>query len=96
MQVFAQRRHFLQRALNYEDEIAALIALLLDRQSFANNSASFADNLYGLRRAPYTRDTDSVTSKPVFLSNQQQRMALLSLVRDTSFLLSKHRRGLNL
>lgn len=82
LQVFAQRRSYLNKLLNYEDEILALLALLLDSQSLASGSASFADSLYGLRRAPSTQNQESHPSKPLWLSQRQQRLALLSLVGD--------------
>ena len=34
--MFAQRRHYLHRLLYYEDELAALIAWVLDRQSLSS------------------------------------------------------------
>lgn len=83
-QVFAQRRHSLQAALSYEDEVAALLSLLLDRHSLATGSASFADSLYGLRRAPYVPYKGNEPSKPAWLSVKQQRLALLSLVSPFS------------
>ncbi len=39
------------RLLDWEDEVFALITALLDRQSLQNGSSSFAESLYGLRRA---------------------------------------------
>lgn len=71
-QVFAQRRHSLHRVLNYEDELFALITLMLDNQSLSSGSATFADGLYGLRRAPLARDSE----KQRLLDKTQQRFAL--------------------
>lgn len=82
-QVFAQQRHYLHRLLAYEDELAALIAWVLDRQSLNNGSASFSDSLYGLRRAPYSAEE----GKSEMLSRGQQRLALLHLVRLQNLIL---------
>ena len=74
-QVFAQRRPILHRVLDWEDEFFALVTAFLDRQSLATTSSTFADSLYGLRRAPYAPD-----EPPRGLSPQQQRVTLLLLV----------------
>ena len=57
----------------------ALITLLLDRQSLTNGSASFADSLYGLRRAPFS--ADSVGEKQQPLTKRQRMTTLLCLVQ---------------
>lgn len=84
LQVFAQQRHYLHRLLAYEDELAAVIAWILDRQSLGNGSASFSDGLYGLRRAMYGADK----GKPDMLSRAQQRLALLHLVSLSTHVVS--------
>jgi hypothetical protein len=76
LQVFAQRRPSLHRVLDWEDELFALVTALLDRQSLASSSSTFADSMYGLRRAPYAPQ-----EPPRSLSQQQQRAALMLLVR---------------
>lgn len=76
-QVFAQRRPSLHRVLDWEDELFALVTALLDRQSLASSSSTFADSMYGLRRAPYAPE-----KPPRSLSPQQQRAALTLLVRQ--------------
>ena len=78
-QVFAQRRPVLHKVLDWEDELFALITAFLDRQSLASSSSTFADSLYGLRRAPYTREGPSKS-----LKQQQQKVTLLLLVRRSS------------
>lgn len=75
-QVFAQQRHYLHKLLAYEDELAALIAWVLDRQSLYSRSSSFSDSLYGLRRAVYAKGDQSNDT----LSRSQQHLALLHLV----------------
>lgn len=75
MQVFAQRRPVLHRVLDWEDECFALVTAVLDRQSLANSSATFADTLYGLRRAPYAPN-----EPPRSLTPRQQHITLLFLV----------------
>ncbi len=61
--------------LDWEDELFALITAFLDRQSLASSSSTFADSLYGLRRAPYVREGPSKS-----LTGQQQKVTLLLLV----------------
>jgi peroxin-12 len=75
LQVFAQRRPVLHKLLDWEDELFALVTTFLDRQSLASSSSTFADSLYGLRRAPYTKD-----GPPKSLTEQQKKVALLFLV----------------
>ncbi|KAK9916810.1 hypothetical protein WJX75_007322 [Coccomyxa subellipsoidea] len=75
LSVFAQRRPVLHRVLDWEDEFFALVTAFLDRQSLANSSATFADTLYGLRRAPYAPNEPSRSLTP-----QQQNVTLLFLV----------------
>jgi peroxin-12 len=79
LQVFAQRRPFAHRLLDWEDEIFGLISAILDRQSLSNHSASFADSLYGLRRAPFdVRDPTAAAKR--LLNRSEQHRTLLFLV----------------
>ncbi len=78
MQVFAQRRPILHRVLDWEDEFFALVTAFLDRQSLANSSATFADTLYGLRRAPYAPSEPSRSLTP-----REQNATLLFLVSSS-------------
>ncbi|CAA0808202.1 Peroxisome biogenesis protein 12 [Striga hermonthica] len=48
--VFALRRPFIHRVLDYEDEFFALLMLVLETHSLRTTDASFAESLYGLRR----------------------------------------------
>ena len=82
-QVFAQRRPILHKLLDWEDELFALITAFLDRQSLASSSSTFADSLYGLRRAPYVREGPSKS-----LTEQQQKVTLLLLVREPTIVLT--------
>ncbi|XP_057721483.1 peroxisome biogenesis protein 12 [Arachis stenosperma] len=50
--VFALRRPFLHRLLDYEHESFALLMLILETHSLRTTDASFAESLYGLRRRP--------------------------------------------
>lgn len=77
--MFAQRRPFAHRLLDYEDEIFAVISAILDRQSLSNHSASFADSLYGLRRAPYDARDPTDAAKHL-LNGSEQHRTLLFLV----------------
>jgi peroxin-12 len=49
-QVFGQSRGWVQRLLEYEDEVVAAVTLLLDRHSLRSLDATFAESLYGLKR----------------------------------------------
>ncbi|XAR65783.1 hypothetical protein NMG60_11011724 [Bertholletia excelsa] len=48
--VFALRRPFLHKVLDYEDEFFALLMLVLETHSLRTTDASFSESLYGLRR----------------------------------------------
>ncbi|WZY96407.1 hypothetical protein YC2023_068736 [Brassica napus] len=48
--VFALRRSFLHRILDYEDEFYAALMLILEGHSLRTTEASFAESLYGLKR----------------------------------------------
>ncbi|KAH6761961.1 peroxin-12 [Perilla frutescens var. hirtella] len=48
--VFALRRPFIHKILDYEDEFFALLMLALETHSLRTTDASFSESLYGLRR----------------------------------------------
>ncbi|KAL0708749.1 hypothetical protein Bca4012_075175 [Brassica carinata] len=48
--VFALRRSFLHKILDYEDEFFASLMLILEGHSLRTTDASFAESLYGLKR----------------------------------------------
>ncbi|KAL1542254.1 ubiquitin-protein ligase peroxin 12 [Salvia divinorum] len=48
--VFALRRPFIHKILDYEDEFFALLMLVLETHSLRTTDASFSESLYGLRR----------------------------------------------
>ncbi|KIZ01135.1 Peroxisome assembly protein 12 [Monoraphidium neglectum] len=50
LSVFGQRRAWVQRLLEREDEVVALVVLLLDRHSLRALEGTFAESLYGLKR----------------------------------------------
>eukprot|EP00775_Hariotina_reticulata_P011413 gene11413-11560_t len=52
LSVLGQSRGWVLRLLNYEDEVFAAVALLLERHSLSNFHATFAESLYGLKRQP--------------------------------------------
>jgi len=52
LQVLGHSRGWVLRLLNYEDEVFAVVSLLLERHSLANFHATFAESLYGLKRQP--------------------------------------------
>ncbi|KAF8065928.1 PEX12 [Scenedesmus sp. PABB004] len=52
LSVLGQSRGWVLRALSYEDEVFAAVALALERASLLGLHATFAESLYGLRRAP--------------------------------------------
>ena len=69
----------MHRVLDWEDELFLALHVLLDRHSLSAYSASFADSLYGLRRAAQT-SKDAAKEGPKLLSPSQQRAALALLV----------------
>ncbi|XP_038977307.1 peroxisome biogenesis protein 12-like [Phoenix dactylifera] len=48
--VFALRRPFLHKVLDYDDEFFALLMMVLESHSLRTTDASFSESLYGLRR----------------------------------------------
>ena len=82
LQIFAQRRPMFHRLLDWEDEVFALITALLDRQSLQNGSSSFAESLYGLRRAG--RPGSQGLPDPALL-HRGQRHTLAVLVSSSTF-----------
>lgn len=69
-QVYAQRRPGLHNLLDSEDELFFLISILLDRHSLRTTNASFAESIYGLKRASEGQTT---------LSKSQRQMSLIFL-----------------
>jgi peroxin-12 len=81
LSVYAQRRPSLHRLLDKEDELFFVLSVLLDRQALASGSGSFAEGLYGLRRATAAQggSTGGSTRQP--LTPSQRSMSLILLVR---------------
>lgn len=75
--VYAQRRPGLHRLLDAEDELFFLLSAFLDRQALAASGGSFAEGLYGLRRAPVAPAPGAGQA----LSASQRQMSLALLVR---------------
>lgn len=74
----------MQRLLDYEDEVVALVCLLLDRHCLHGLEATFAESLYGLKRerwiargltssSPTTSRPPTLHSAPRAAPNQQQQ-----------------------
>ncbi|CAA7041135.1 unnamed protein product [Microthlaspi erraticum] len=84
--VFALRRSFLHKILDYEDEFFASLMLVLEGHSLRTTDASFAESLYGLRRKSVRlrlrRDGGSRTglSEEVQHSGLEKRQRVLSVV----------------
>lgn len=78
LSVAAQRRPGLHRLLDREDELFFLVAIALDRQALAAGGGSFAEGLYGLRRAPVEGAAGAGAGGP--LSPSQRQMSLVLLV----------------
>ena len=72
-QVFARRRPSLHRVLAWEDELFALISLLLDRTALNAHAASFSETLYGLRRAPVDAASPGGASRRPLTSREKKR-----------------------
>lgn len=80
LSVYAQRRPALHRLLDKEDELLFLLSVLLDRQALATSGGSFAEGLYGLRRAPVASGTSSSAGSRQPLSSTERSMSLILLV----------------
>jgi peroxin-12 len=80
LSVYAQRRPGLHRLLDREDELFFLLSVLLDRQALAASGGSFAEGLYGLRRAPVAADGTASGAGSQPLSSSQRQMSLVLLV----------------
>jgi hypothetical protein len=93
MQVLGQSRSWVLRLLNYEDEVFALVSVLLERHSLFTMHATFAESLYGLKRQPVTPRTSPAAAAAAaapgassalgLLSRKQQYQALLCEVRNS-------------
>jgi hypothetical protein len=94
LQVLGQSRSWVLRLLNYEDEVFALVSLLLERHSLSTMHATFAESLYGLKRQPAPPSSLQQTAAAAagggtpgagsalgLLSRKQQYQALLCEVR---------------
>jgi peroxin-12 len=84
LSVYAQRRPALHRLLDREDELFFLLSVLLDRQALAASGGSFAEGLYGLRRAPVGSGANALSGSRKPLTASQRSMSLILLVRGTS------------
>jgi hypothetical protein len=92
MQVLGQSRSWVLRLLNYEDEVFALVSLLLERHSLSTMHATFAESLYGLKRQPVQPNMPTAAAGQAaaaagsgttlgLLSRKQQYQALVCEVR---------------
>jgi hypothetical protein len=97
LQVFGQQRSWVQRLLNYEHEVFALVCLVLDSQSLRNLDATFAESLYGLKRHQHADSSQQRLGAGQLGAEQgngrptrrQQNLALLCQVRASEGLTSK-------
>lgn len=83
--VFALRRPFFHRVLDYEDEFFALLMLVLETHSLRTTDASFSESLYGLRRRAIDvrMETDNIrsdTSDRIHHSGLEKHQKVLSVV----------------
>ena len=72
-QVFARHRPSLHRVLAWEDELFALVSLVLDRAALNASAASFAETLYALRRAPVDAAAAGGASRRPLTSREKRR-----------------------
>mmetsp|Transcript_25479 Transcript_25479/g.60611 ORF Transcript_25479/g.60611 Transcript_25479/m.60611 type:complete len:124 (+) Transcript_25479:231-602(+) len=56
LSVFSQRHSWVHRLLDYEDELWAAIAFLVNSRSLVSSDATYAEALYGLKRVRFLRD----------------------------------------
>ncbi|XP_078429283.1 peroxin-12 [Wolffia australiana] len=81
--VFALRRPFFHKILDYEDEFFSLLMLVLETHSLRTTDASFAESLYGLRRKAVdltTREEGaSLESAQLKISGLRRRQKVLSV-----------------
>lgn len=77
--VLAQHRPWLHRILDYEDECFALVCAALDKQSLAHGSATFAESLYGLRRATRSQRLAIGPSQDRLSARKQQSTVLTTV-----------------
>ncbi|EFN57496.1 hypothetical protein CHLNCDRAFT_48657 [Chlorella variabilis] len=80
LSVYAQRRPALHHLLDREDELFFLLSMALDRQALAANGGSFAEGLYGLRRAPASGSSGGSSRQPLTDSQRSMSLILLTLV----------------
>nr|VDD47386.1 unnamed protein product [Brassica oleracea] len=78
--VFALRRSFLHRILDYEDEFFASLMLVLEGHSLRTTDASFAESLYGLRRKSVRLRLSKGSGEEVQRSGLEKRQRILSVV----------------
>ncbi|MQL79926.1 hypothetical protein Taro_012373 [Colocasia esculenta] len=82
--VFALRRPFFHKILDYEDEFFALLMLVLETHSLRTTDASFSESLYGLRRRTVNmasrKDKQKMDSKHLQLPGLRKRQKVLSVV----------------
>ncbi|KAF2609916.1 hypothetical protein F2Q70_00009585 [Brassica cretica] len=79
--VFALRRSFLHKILDYEDEFYAALMLILEGHSLRTTDASFAESLYGLRRKSVRlRLRKGSGEEEVQHSGLEKRQRILSVV----------------
>ena len=87
LSVAAQRRPRLAALLEREDELFFLVSVLLDKQALGASGGSFAEGLYGLRRAPVAPgggkgggDAGGGAAPALPLSAQERQTSLVLLV----------------
>lgn len=80
LQVLSQRHSWVHHLLGFDDEVVALVTLLLDWHSLVISHGSFAESLYGLRRAAACPNSDQSAG----LSRKQLLGSLACQVRAGS------------
>ncbi|CAL9160101.1 unnamed protein product [Musa hybrid cultivar] len=82
--VFALRRPFLHKVLDYDDEFFSLLMLVLETHSLRTTDASFSESLYGLRRrsvniTPSKHTSDMESNDRIRHSGLKKRQKVLSV-----------------
>ena len=78
VQVYGQTSPLCRRLLDAEDELFFIVSLFVENSSLRSHGASFAENIYGLRRSPMLVSKQAAGSSSS-MTPGQRRMSLIIL-----------------